>query len=197
MFTATGVGSTIVRELATITGEHAQRIEGDLSQYGAELTIPDGSHRYVLAAGVLHGRAVQDLTPEQVRETLAVNLVSVVRICDTVLRRDPKARICIIGSQSGCRWSFDELYALAKGAVHRYVEQRPTRCCQQLVAVAPPIIADSGMTMRRHDYPAVLATRPHCRAVDVARVVHRLLWTPRELAPSGLVVPVPAGNVMA
>lgn len=196
MFIATGVGSTIVRELATLTGEEARRIEGDLSQYGTELAIPEGSHRYVLAAGVLHGRLVSELTADEIRETLAVNLVSVVRICETVLKRDPKARICVIGSQSGSRWSFDALYALAKGAAHRYVEQRQTRCCQQLVAVAPPIIADSGMTMRRHDYPAVLATRPHCRAIDVARVVHRLLWTPRELAPSGLVVPVLAGAVM-
>ena len=57
-----------------------------------------------------------------------------------ILATNPSARICIIGSESAYRGSFDGTYAKSKAAIHRYVEATPTHGQQQLVAISPGII---------------------------------------------------------
>ncbi|HEY9503579.1 MAG TPA: hypothetical protein VIR01_18215, partial [Pyrinomonadaceae bacterium] len=55
-----------------------------------------------------------------------------------------------------------------------YVENRRVAHTQQLVGVAPPIIRDSGMTLRRNDYPDVLKTRRTVTAKLVAEAISGL-----------------------
>ena len=191
---ATGANTTIVRALLARLareGMHvtAEPIGGNLADPDADLIIPN-ARRYVLAAGVLHGKRIEALSGAEINECLAVNLVNVVRICERVRTYQPSARICVVGSLSGIRGSFDTTYAIAKAGVHGYVQFRETHWPQQLFAVAPSIISDSGMTMRRPDYPEILTKRQTVTAAQVADAIHRHLWDPSAEPLTGAVVTV-------
>jgi NAD(P)-dependent dehydrogenase (short-subunit alcohol dehydrogenase family) len=147
-------------------------------------------HRYVLAAGVLSQRPILDQTGQEISESLEVNLINVVRFCTRMLDVNEYARICIVGSQSARSGSFDETYAIAKAGVEAFVRWKKVGPQQQLVCVSPPLIADSGMTRRRHDYPEVLERRPYCEAADVATAIRALLWD-EKMTHNNAVVTVP------
>lgn len=194
MLAVTGYGSSIVTELRGLLGNTDQVVRLD-----ARMAVPDcvmyhlpNADRYLLAAGVLHGKSVREQMALELVESAAVNLINVLRLCEMVLDEQDQARICIIGSESAKLGSFDRLYAACKAGIHAYVQQRETKPLQQLVCVSPPIIADSGMTRRRHDYPQVLEQRPHCHAIDVARVVKRVLYDRRPDEVTGCIIPIQA-----
>lgn len=185
MFAVTGKRSTTIQALEALTGEESERI--DANRGG--LIIP-AAPRYVLAAGVLYSKRIPEQTAEEIETAWRVNFVDVVRIVDAVFAKQWDARICVVSSASARAGSFDEGYAGAKAAVELFVKTRRLIGTQQLVAVAPPIIADSGMTERRKDFPAVLNLRPHVHARDVAAAIHGLLWVPKHVAPNNAVLPV-------
>lgn len=177
MLAVTGLSTTIVKEyLKIVPDEEVKRIVAypNLDMFDCELKIPDAD-RYILAAGVLHQEKMKDQTGRQIMTSLSVNFINVVRICEEILEKNEHARICVIGSESAYGGSFDETYAGAKAALHRYVEKRTLRAHQQLVCVSPPIISDAGMTLRRHDYPEILKRRPTVTSSEVARLVYDLL----------------------
>jgi NAD(P)-dependent dehydrogenase (short-subunit alcohol dehydrogenase family) len=144
--------------------------------------FPSDLDRYVLAAGVMYPRRLADQSFDETATSLAVNLTSVVRVCEHLLDANARARICLIGSES-FRGSYDTTYFVAKAGLNAYVERR--RLChpgQQLVIVSPTIIMDSGMTERRDDLDQVAdraqASPKHrfLYAAEVARLVHFVLW---------------------
>lgn len=138
--------------------------------------------RHVLAGGLLHGKRIAEQSPDEIRESLHANLLRPVLLCEAILARNPAARICVVGSESGFKGSHDTTYALAKAALHAYVETRRISGEQQLVCVAPSIIWDSGMTRRRGDrdeLAARAAAHPKGRflmAEEVARMIRFLLY---------------------
>ena len=190
MFGVTGIRTTTIQALARLTGEQPVRIAAALDAPAGTVVLPEGCTRFVLAAGILYPQHVGELDHGQVVRSLSVNLASVLRIVETILEQVPRARVCIVGSESAELGSFDRLYAAAKAGVHAYVRTRIPGKGQQLVAVAPPIIADSGMTTAREDYPAVLERRYNVRALDVAEAIHALLWSKPKGAPNNRVFPV-------
>jgi NAD(P)-dependent dehydrogenase (short-subunit alcohol dehydrogenase family) len=135
--------------------------------------------RYVFAAGIIRSASILEQAPQDMIESLSVNMLSVVMLCDHILVTQPRARICIIGSESAYRGSYDTVYALAKAGVHAYVRWRKIGSLQQLVAVAPSIIADAGMTVRRKDQDRVEARRqehPKLRHITSAEVASMIRW---------------------
>lgn len=177
MIAVTGRRTTIVREL-----ELYEPIETIESHY-----LPTAD-KFVLAAGVLVGKQIQDMTPVEAYDTVNVNLIMAMQTCERILSLVPNARICVIGSCSGIKGSYDQLYGAAKAGLHHYVRTRKVKETQQLVAVSPCIISDSGMTERRSDYPRVLQERETVTAKQVADVVYGLLTM--SPAISNEVVPV-------
>jgi NAD(P)-dependent dehydrogenase (short-subunit alcohol dehydrogenase family) len=170
----TGYGSTIVKALMTLLpeGEDVDRIDGDQPLYD----------RYFLCAGVLRPKMILDQTPSEIADTINVNFTCPVQFCEQMLAHNDRARIVVMGSESGFAWSHDGAYAASKAALHRYVETKRLRPRQQLVAVAPSIIADTGMTTAREDTDNLERRRlehPKGRfltAMEVARLVHFLLY---------------------
>lgn len=177
MIAVTGYRTTIVRELANLVAPvEVQRIDADLARLDARFVMPPRATRFVLAAGLLYAKPLRLQSVEEVVASLAVNMVNVVRLCETILDTVEDARVCVIASESAFSGSFDHTYAMGKAGVVTYVGARRVKRSQLLVAIAPPIIADSGMTERRHDYPEVLARRRHVFARDVAANVYRHLY---------------------
>jgi NAD(P)-dependent dehydrogenase (short-subunit alcohol dehydrogenase family) len=144
--------------------------------------VPVDVDRYVLAAGILYPKPLWQQGFDETARSLAINLTSVVRICEHVLTHNPRARIAIVSSESS-RGSYDTTYFLAKVALDAYVEKRRLSAPdQQLVAVSPTIIMDSGMTQRRDDLDAV-ADRARkdpqgrfLRSDEVSRLLHYVLY---------------------
>lgn len=181
MIAVTGYRTTIIQELMALVEEPIVRLSANLGQFGGDFKLPDGCDRYVLAAGVLRQAQINDQSSFDVRISLAVNLVSPVRLAETIFAQRPNARVCIIGSESGFKGSFDQTYAMCKAAIHAYVTWKTLSPTQSLVCVSPPIISDSGMTYRRSDYPSVLESRRTVTAAEVAARVYQALYGPEAL----------------
>lgn len=194
MLAVTGLASTLVQELIKLLpeGEDTIRIPMDTSQLDAPLKLPKAD-RFVLAAGILPGKGVGEYSPQMVMQVTACNLWNPIRICEWLLMTRHDVRICLIGSDSARKGSYDRMYAATKAGLHAYVQFRTVKPPQQLVLVSPPIIRDSAMTQKRADLAEVIRSRVTCSAADVARVVHRLLYHfEAEQAPSNYIQSVPA-----
>jgi short-subunit dehydrogenase len=183
MLAVTGYNTTIIKALAVLAGEQVTRIESDVD-------VPIVGARYVLAAGVLIGKHPAEQTIGELMESAWVNLMRPIRLCERILVTTSDARICVVGSHSAIAGSFDRAYAASKAGLHQYVLTRGTGSTQQLFCVAPTIISDSGMTARRHDYPAVLKKRRTVTAEQVALAIYRHLYDPNPNPLTNAVVPV-------
>lgn len=177
MLIATGWGSAIVRALLPMLphGEEASRAVASL--------VPLTAERYLFCAGVMRPKRLVEQSDDEIAETIQVNTTDVMRACDRLIEGNAGVRICIVGSESGFSGSYDGAYAVAKAAVHRYVETRRLASPdQQLVAVAPGIVEDAGMTLRRQDHASLAERAAHhpkgrfLRAAEVARLIRFLLY---------------------
>ena len=111
---------------------------------------------------------------------VAVNLLSVVKICEIALQNNRQVKIIILGSESGVKGSFDIVYALTKTAIHKYVEERKIKYPkQQLICLAPSTIIDSHMTTKRKDKRNVqksIINNPKKRGI-LSKEVSNLIYT--------------------
>jgi NAD(P)-dependent dehydrogenase (short-subunit alcohol dehydrogenase family) len=159
-----------------------------------------GAERHLFAQGLLRPQAVSQQSSDEIAESLMANAIRTIQQCDLIFAVNPKARVCVIGSESGFAWSFDGAYAAAKAAVHRYVEtKRLPKPEQQLICVAPSIIADGGMTLRRDDAQRLAekaAAHPKGRfltCAEVARLIHHVLYVDEGYL-SGVVIRLNGGQ---
>lgn len=144
---------------------------------------PFDCERYFFAQGLIRSKPVIEQSLDEREESFDVNAHQVMAACDAVLAENPKARICVVGSESAFAGSFDGSYAWAKKKLHDYVEHKKLEHPgQQLVCIAPGIIGDAGMTLRRHDTERLderrLAhpKRRWLKSAEIARLVHYLLY---------------------
>ena len=186
MIACTGYNSTIMQALAMRRPEEViEKITADPApiKMDCEFSWSHKAERFVLAAGVLHQKPLLDQSHSDIVSSVSINLINAARLIETILHRVPNAHVAVIGSQSGNSGSYDMTYALCKSALHQFVRWRKVSADQVLVCIAPPIIADSGMTRRRKDYPSVLQERRTVQAMDVAALVEKALW----FTPAGTV----------
>lgn len=175
MIAISGAGSTIAQRLMIL-------IDKPHFCFDMEDNVPLGADRFVFTAGLLHGEKIHHMTDEVIADTFRVNCWRVMEACCKILEANPVARICVVGSESGIRGSYDEAYAAAKAGLHHYVRTKKVKQHQQLVCVAPGIIEDSGMTMRRTDQNRLKELRKahpkgrFVQAVEVARLIQFLLY---------------------
>lgn len=194
MLVVTGHRSEIILALRPILPEDEPVSNCAIEQ------MPLNADRYVFCAGVLVGKRIHEQTQEEVATTFRVNFEMIARACEYIFANNGRARVCVIGSESGYSGSYDAAYSGSKAAVHTYIEtKRLSAPGQQLVGIAPGIIADAGMTLRRKDIVNLEAKRqahPKRRwllAEEVARLVHFLLYVDRGYT-SGTVIRMHGGK---
>lgn len=177
MIAIRGAGSAIADRLHDLLprDEVVQAVARDVD-------MPLDADRYLFCSGVLHHKRKADQTREEIELSNRVNLWQVTDDCERIFSSNERARVCVIGSESAYTGSFDDTYAAAKLALHLYVKTKRLKPEQQLVCVAPSIISDAGMTMRRQDiHNLILRLRDHPKrrflaAIEVARLVHFALY---------------------
>ena len=105
-----------------------------------------------LCHSILSNKKHLSKSESEINNQLKINLLSKIKICEISLKFNPKARIFIIGSESGTKGSYDIIYALTKSSLNKYVEERKIlHKDQQLICVAPSTIIDGKMTLKRKD----------------------------------------------
>lgn len=170
-----GADSAIVRELRSLHPVNA---------IARGQSMPDNGERYLFCTGMIRQKRIAEQSQDEIVETLMINAAAVIKECDRLLSINPKARICVIGSESAFKGSFDGAYAAAKASLHRYVETRRIETAdQQLVCVAPTCILGTGMNSQRNaDGVAALEARRErhpkqrwLQPYEVARLVHYVL----------------------
>lgn len=174
----TGARTTIAQAFMALVPD------AEIVEVGRADQIPADADAYLFAQGYLVGTHILSLLNSHLRadRTWADNFGTIAARCDLLAACNPKARICIIGSWSGMKGSYDMAYAGSKAAMHLYIETKKLKCPgQQIVGIAPHIIADSGMTDRRKDHDDVIARGKQRRRgewiapEDVAKLAHFLL----------------------
>lgn len=182
----TGAGSDVCHALSRLVECPVARVfraDCDMADLNAvdNLSYLFESHdRIVIAHAAVETVPFLSRTQDDLEQSFTVNCLSVVRMCELALEVNPSARICIIGSSSATKGSWDIAYWLAKAALHSYVQERQLSPGQQLVCVAPSGI-ECGMTLRRpvREIEALKAEHPKKRLVtprEVASLIHYLLF---------------------
>lgn len=112
----------------------------------------DSSH-YFFCQGYLAGKSIDEISIDEFRKTMYINYSSIRDACNLILESNKFAKICVISSYSAYRGSYDETYALSKSKINNYIEKESKIKYpdQQIFGIAPWIIEDAGMTIRRDD----------------------------------------------
>lgn len=198
MLVITGWGSRIVKELLPMLPVEERAEPALLEIVDQPKPGLPKADRFLFCSGLLRPVSAAQQTPEEMADSYMVNLGLVIRGCELILAHNDAARICVVGSESAYRGSFDGAYASAKAGLHAYVESAPAGPRQQIVCVSPGIIQDAGMTIRRTDRAELARRRDmhpkrrYLRAVEVARMIHFLLYVD-EGYTSGTVVRMHGG----
>lgn len=174
MLAIRGFGSRLAQAVADLLppGETAVPVErGDCNST---------ADRHLFCQGLLTPQTIGMQSEAVIADSFMANAASTIRQCDLVIGVNDRARICVIGSESGFSWSYDGAYAASKAGLHRYVETKTLRTPeQQLICIAPSIIGDAGMTTRRQDQ-ANLVTRetahPKRRFLTCAEVARWIVF---------------------
>jgi len=185
MIWCTGENTSIIRYLKVMVPHITiNRFDLDLADTDykdLENKVPKGSH-FVLCAGVLYAHNILDQSPDERSRSINVNMLNTVALIEAILRKNEKAKIIVMGSASGVKGSYDTVYAMAKAGLHQYIRNKELLPDQQLVAIAPSIIGDSGMTLSRLDTERLklrAEINPKKRfisAAEIARLIYFLLY---------------------
>ena len=107
---------------------------------------------YIFNLGYLQAKRIKDQSSSNIIKSLSINALFTIKSCEFIFDNNPKARIFIIGSESGKKGSFDTSYFLAKSMLRAYTKERKLSFeDQQLLLVSPSTIEDGKMTSSRSD----------------------------------------------
>jgi len=190
-----GAGSVIAKALGEIEGV-------EIVPVGVHERLPMDGGFYLFAQGQNLQKTIREHLTVECLITMRANAWLPMEEIEALIEKNPGARIVVMGSDSGFKWSHNGIYAAAKAALHRYVEtKRMQHPGQQLVCVAPSMIFGSGMVTRRNEdgqraLQDRLAAHPMGRMVsadEIAHLIHYLLG-PHGQFVSGVVIRMNGGE---
>ncbi|MBA6264788.1 SDR family NAD(P)-dependent oxidoreductase [Colwellia sp. Bg11-12] len=111
---------------------------------------------YIFNLGFIQSKRLLDQEDKDIYKSLCINALFVIKSCEYILSNNSKARIFIIGSESGKKGSFDTSYFLAKSMLRAYTKERQLISPeQQLLLISPSTISDGKMTTDRADVDTI------------------------------------------
>ena len=181
------IGKEFIKLLPkNIVINNPKRSEWDLSKNKfnkKQLNLIKKSDKIVILHSKLSSKSHLKKSLKDITDQICINLTSIIRICEIALNTNPKARIIILGSESGLKGSYDIIYALTKSSIHKYVEERKIKYKdQQLLCLAPSTISDGKMTLKRKDKKNVkksININPKKRGInskEISIFIYKLLF---------------------
>tara|TARA_B100000886_G_scaffold334302_1_gene289626 strand:+ start:5387 stop:6034 length:648 start_codon:yes stop_codon:yes gene_type:complete len=166
--------------------KNPNKIEWDLSKNKfsrKQVNLIKNSDKIVILHSKLSSKSHLKKSLKDITNQICLNLTSTIKICEIALNSNPKARIVILGSESGLKGSYDIIYALTKSSIHKYVEERKIKHKdQQLLCLAPSTISDGKMTLKRKDKKNVknsININPKKRGIESKEIsifIYKLLF---------------------
>ncbi len=148
-----------------------------------KIKIIKEANKILLLQSVLTAKDFLKRKQNEINNQININLISVIKICEISLRYNKKVKIIILGSESGIKGSYDIIYGLMKSAIHKYVEERRIKYPkQQLVCIAPSIITDTKMTLKRNDKKNVIKSvknnpkKRGLKAKEIANLIYNIFY---------------------
>jgi len=176
-----GAGSVIVKSLEGLPDVVIEPVD-------RMRPVPMDGNYYLFAQGWHNQKHFRDCTDNEIYEIMWTNCFVTMREIEWLIDDNVNARIVVMGSDSAFKWSHVGAYAAAKLALQRYIETKRMKSPnQQLVCIAPSMIATSGMVERRNDdgkeaLQKRLQEHPKGRMVDPEEVASLIRWL---LGPDG------------
>jgi NAD(P)-dependent dehydrogenase (short-subunit alcohol dehydrogenase family) len=119
--------------------------------------IPLDLDYYLIALGYLIPKRMCEQSKVEVLDSVTINLLFSVLLCEKILDVNKSARILLLGSESGQKGSYDTSYFVSKAGLSQYVKEKHVKFpSQQIVMVSPSLIEDTKMTQERQDLDEVL-----------------------------------------
>lgn len=178
----TGHKSKIAQEFVKLLPPSTRVIESRCEDVHKNL----GAGKFLFCQGYLAGKSIDEITPEEFQKTITINYTLIKSAITDIILSNPFARICVISSYSGYRGSYDQTYAHAKSAMNDFIEEVSLNSRhQQVVGIAPWIVQDAGMTVRRTDRNRLDAIRHghpikrFANSDEVASLAYDLLYKHR------------------
>lgn len=158
------------------------------SQFGGESVhfklVENLEHIIIYSWGVLNPERLLEQDEAKTWNSLYINFVLPARLLEMLNQSKIKFRFVYISSESAIKGSYDATYAMGKAAMERFIREirinKPDSSC---VAIAPSMIEDAGMTVRRSDQENVvkaLETHPKRRLLRSAEVAKMINWIINE-----------------
>lgn len=133
----------------------------------------------IINIGFLQNKNFVDQDVDDHVNSIRINLLAVVNITENAMRQNKKAKICVVGSESAKKGSYDVSYFLGKAALEQYIRERRIKSSfQRIFGVSPSTISDAGMTSSREDKDVLnsyLADHPKERFLSCDEVAEVIL----------------------
>lgn len=133
--------------------------------------------------GKLLGKEHNDKTSEEILDQIKINLLSIIEICEFIIKKKKRIKIIILGSESGIKGSYDKAYFLSKSALHHYIKEKKIKYShQQIIGIAPSMIKDGNMTTKRKNKKEIISsklTNPKKRLLtskEIAKLIKYLVF---------------------
>ena len=148
-----------------------------------KIQIIKSSNKILLLQSVISSKKFLNRRENDIIDQIRINFLSIIKICEVALKYKKKAKIVILGSESGIKGSHDIVYGLMKTALHQYVKERKINFPnQQLVCIAPSTIIDANITIRRKDKNNVkksIKNNPKKRGLkskEIAELIYNIFY---------------------
>jgi NAD(P)-dependent dehydrogenase (short-subunit alcohol dehydrogenase family) len=140
-------------------------------------------HIVLYSWGILYPQRLLDQDEAKTWRSLYINCVLPARLLEKLNRSQVKFRYVYISSESAVKGSYDGTYAIGKAAMERFIREiRINNLESSCVAIAPSMIEDCGMTVRRLDRENVeKASKTHpkkrlLKSSEVAKTIQSLIF---------------------
>ena len=131
----------------------------DLNQFmefGAEEVLlnldQDVNHVILYSWGVLNAQRLIEQDKQTTWNSVYLNFILPARLLERLNRSNVRFKFIYISSESAVKGSYDAVYAMSKAAMERFIREiRINECGSSCLGLAPSMVEDCGMTVRRVD----------------------------------------------
>jgi 3-oxoacyl-[acyl-carrier protein] reductase len=160
-------------------------------------------HSFINCAGIMISKTLFEAPFEELTRMINVHLLSaMMAVARVKMKLEPGGAIILLSSQSAFKGSYDDAYAIAKGAIHAMVKTLAPKLAPQhrIVCVAPGVTIGTRMTQDRaaddlEPYRKSIPLQRFATPDEIAGCV-RFLLSPDAVSMTGCTIDINGGNVL-
>jgi 3-oxoacyl-[acyl-carrier protein] reductase len=160
-------------------------------------------HSFINCAGIMISKTLFEAPVEELIRMINVHLLSaMMAVARVKTKLEPGGAIILLSSQSAFKGSYDDAYAIAKGAIHAMVKTLAPKLAPEhrIVCVAPGVTIGTRMTQDRaaddlEPYRKSIPLQRFATPDEIAGCV-RFLLSSDAASMTGCTIDINGGNVL-